>query len=140
MNRSGDEAELAFLLEASKRGYNIFIPFSHCTKVDIIIMKPGGKPITVQIKKGTRLKDCRRPTYKVLVGSAKSSNRLPSETPRYTRYTEGDFNILAIYIAEYGFSFWRIEDVCHQSTLRWNESKSDNTNNWELIESFFNTK
>ena len=139
MNRSGDEAELAFLLEASKRGYDIFIPFSHCTKVDIIIMKPGSQPITIQVKKGTHLKENSRPTYKVLVGSAKSSNRKPSKTPRYQRYTEGDFDILAVYLADYGFSFWRIEDVCHQSTLRWNESKTDNTNNWDLIESLFKT-
>ena len=135
MNRSGDEAELAFLLEASKRGYDIFIPFSHCTKVDVIIMKPGNQPITVQIKKGTHLKENSRPTYKVLVGSAKSSNRRATKTPRYNRYTKNDFHILAVHIAEYGFSFWKVEDVCHQSTFRWNEDKP--SNNWELIDSFF---
>ena len=134
MNRTGDEAELAFLLEASKRGYDIFIPFSHCTKVDVIIMQPGSKPITVQVKKGTRLSDCRRPTYKVLVGSARSSNRLPSDTPRYTRYTEADFHILAVQIGRHGFSFWKTEDVCHQSTFRWNETKP--SNNWELIDNY----
>jgi len=132
VNQAGEISELAFALEAVKRGWTIFTPHTHATKIDLILHKPGQRPITCQVKKGTRLGDCRRPTYKVLVGSAKSSNRLPSSTPRYNRYTAESFDILVIDIAEHGFSFWKIEDVCHQCTFRWNETKP--SNNWEVFE------
>ena len=132
MNQAGEISEIAFTLAAVREGWTVFTPHSHNTKVDIILHKQGQLPITCQVKKGTRLKENSRPTYKVLVGSAKSSNRLPSGTPRYTRYTKTDFDILVIDIGEFGFSFWRIEDVCHQSTFRWNETKQ--SNNWILFD------
>jgi len=131
VNQAGEVSEISFTLAAVKRGWTVFTPHTHSTKVDLILHKPGSKPITCQVKKGTRLKENSRPTYKVLVGSAKSSNRLPSSTPRYSRYTVSDFDILVIDLAEYGFAFCRIGDVCHQSTYRWNEDKP--SNNWEVF-------
>ena len=131
MNQAGEISEISFTLAAVTRGWTIFSPHSHSTKVDLILHKQGQRPITCQVKKGTRLGDCRRPTYKVLVGSAKSSNRLHNGTPRYSRYTEKDFDILVIDIAEHGFTFWPVEDVCHQSTFRWNKTKP--SNNWEIF-------
>ena len=131
MNQAGEISELSFALAAVKRGWTVFTPHTHATKIDIILHKPGQRPITCQVKKGVHLKENSRPTYKVLVGSAKSSNRLPSKTPRYSRYTEKDFDILVIDIAEHGFTFWPVEDVCHQSTFRWNETKP--SNNWEIF-------
>ena len=131
MNQAGEISEMAFSLAAVRQGWTVFSPHSHNTKVDLILHKQGMKPITCQVKKGTILKENSRPTYKVLVGSAKTSNRLPSGSPRYTRYNKTDFDILVIDIAEFGFSFWRIEDVCHQATFRWNETKP--SNNWEIF-------
>lgn len=134
MNQAGEESELLFALLAVRKGFTVFTPHTHNTKVDMILHKPGQKPITCQIKKGTRLKENSRPTYKVLVGSAKSSNRLHNGKPRYSRYTENDFDVLVIDMGEHGLSFWRIEDICHQATLRWNETKP--SNNWELLEKY----
>ena len=131
MNQAGEISEIAFTLAAVREGWTVFTPHSHNTKVDIILHKQGQRPITCQVKKGTRLKENSRPTYKVLVGSARSSNRLSNGIPRYTRYTKTDFDILVIDIAEFGFTFWRIEDVCHQATFRWNETKP--SNNWEIF-------
>lgn len=130
MNRKGDIAELSFILEAHRQGLDTFTPFSHSTKVDVIVMKAGSKPITVQVKHGTP-QGTSNNSHKVLVGSAKTSNRLPSAAPRYTRYVETDFDIMAIYLGDIGFSFWHLKDICHQATFRWNENKP--TNNWHVF-------
>lgn len=74
VNQAGEISEIVFTLAAVREGYTVFTPHTHNTKIDIILHKQGMKPITCQVKKGTRLKDNSRPTYKVLVGSAKSSN------------------------------------------------------------------
>lgn len=131
MNQAGEISEISFTLAAVRQGWTVFTPHTHNTKIDIILHKQGQRPISCQVKKGTRLKENSRPTYKVLVGSAKSSNRLHNGTPRYNRYTVSDFDILVIDIAKFGFTFWRVEDVCHQATFRWNETKP--SNNWEIF-------
>lgn len=133
MNRKGDIAELKLVLEATKQGFDVFTPFSHDTKVDVILMRAGGKPVTVQVKHGTP-QGTRNHSHKVLVGSAKSSNRLPSNTPRYTRYVEGDFDLLCIYIEGHGLSFWHLRDICHQATFRWNVNRP--INNWAIFDEF----
>lgn len=130
MNRKGDIAELSFVLEATKQGLDVFTPFTHHTKVDVIVMQAGKKPVTVQVKHGTPM-GTNNNSHKVLVGSAKSSNRLPSPTPTYTRYVENDFDVMAIYLGDIGFSFWHLKDICHKATFRWNENKP--TNNWEIF-------
>lgn len=111
--------------------YDVFNPFSHSTKADVILMKPGSRPITVQVKHGSP-KGTSNDSHKVLVGSAKSSNRLPSKTPRYIRYGIQDFDILSIYIPKYGFSMWHLKDVCHQATFTWNNTMP--INNWHILE------
>ena len=67
MNQAGEVSELAFTLEAVRRGWTVFTPHTHATKIDLILHKPGQRPITCQVKKGTHLKENSRPTYKVLV-------------------------------------------------------------------------
>jgi len=133
MNRAGDIAELSFMLEAVKNNLDVFNPFSHSTKVDCIVMKAGGLPIRVQVKKGVRIKRCKRATYKVVVGSCKSSTFKRGDKPRIARYSENDFDILAIDLGEHGFSFWKLEDICHQTTWRWNPTRP--TNNWNIFKS-----
>ena len=51
MNSAGDIAELAFIHEAYKRGYKAFIPYSHDTKMDVIIKRPGEPLISVQVRR-----------------------------------------------------------------------------------------
>ncbi len=131
MNRAGDISELKFMLQATEYGLDAFTPFSHSVKCDCIVMKAGGKPIRVQVKKGVRIKRCKKITYKVVVGSCKSSTFKRGDNPRIARYTEDDFDILAIDCGDYGFSFWKVTDVCHQTTWRWNETKP--SNNWEIF-------
>ena len=132
MNVKGDIAEINFVLNATERGWTTFTPFTHATKVDVIVLKQGQRPITVQVKSGTP-QGTKTNAHKVLVGSAKSSNRLKTNTPRYTRYQEGDFDILAIYLPGIGFSFHHLADVSGKATFSWNNTKTEATNNWEIF-------
>jgi len=128
LNRAGDICEIRFTLAAVKKGFTVFTPHSHATKVDLILHKQGQPPVTCQVKKGSRVRVNKKPTYKVIVGSAKPSN---SSGPRINRYNESDFDVLVVDIEEYGFTFWNVADVCHQTTFRWNESKP--SNNWDIF-------
>lgn len=46
----GDIAEAAVILDLTKRGFTIFKPLSQNTYADIIVMKDGTTPQTIQIK------------------------------------------------------------------------------------------
>ena len=135
MNSTGDIAEMAFMLEATKRGYTVFIPFSHDTKVDIIIMKAGEKPITCQVKKATLQKNPPHltQTWKALLGSAKSSVRVCTEdNPRFTKYQAGAFDVLVMFVQEQDrFVFHKLVDVVGKAGVRWN--KKHPSNNWEIF-------
>ena len=139
MNESGDIAEIAFIHEAYKRGYTAFIPYSHNTKVDVAIMRPGEPIITVQVKKGTLQKNPPHLTqsWKALVGSARSSNRRCNGKPRFTKYEPGAFDILAMYISERNtFVIHKLNDIVGKGSIRWNDKHP--SNNWEVIEQYFN--
>lgn len=135
MNQAGDEAEMALALEACRRGWSVFTPYGHQTKVDMILLKPGGEPITVQVKKGCKQRKSKphhANSWKVLIGSCKSSlSRSPG--PRLKRYCKTDFDILAVYVAELNlFAFYELAKVYGRSSMRWNESRS-RRDNWELL-------
>ena len=138
MNSAGDIAETAFLHQIYKRGYKAFIPYSHDTKVDVVIKRPGEPLISVQIKKGTLQKAPAHLTqsWKAMVGSAKSSTRKMGNTPRFTKYKKNAFDILAIYIAENDkWVMHRLADIVGRSSIRWNNKHA--SDNWELIENYF---
>lgn len=139
MNRSGDVAELAFILEAYRRGWTAFIPYSHDTRVDVILHRDGQAPVTVQVKKGVYQKK-RMPhhadSWKVIVGSCKSSRQHnPQTEPRINKYTN-EFDVLAIYVQELDiFSLHMLSDVCGQSSMRFNANKSPR-DNWHIFDGF----
>lgn len=139
MNKAGDIAELAFILEAYRQGWTAFIPYSHDTKVDVILHKPSQPPITVQVKKGV-LQKRKQPhharSWKVVVGSCKSSRLCNPQTDRrIIRYTD-EFDVLAIYIQELDlFSMHMLSAVNGRSTMRFNESKTVR-DNWHIFDGF----
>lgn len=139
MNSAGDIAELAFIHEAYKRGYKAFIPYSHNCKMDVIIKRPGESLISVQIKKGVKQKlpDHYIPTWKALIGSCRSSTRKPTKgRPRFTRYKQDAFDIMAVYIQETEqFAFWKLSDLKGRTSLRWTPKKP--VDNWQVIEDYF---
>ena len=137
-NLAGDIAELAFIHEAYKQGYKAFIHYSHDTKMDVIIKRPGEPLISVQVKKGVKQKlpDHYVPAWKALIGSLQSSTRRCDKGPRFTPYKQDAFDVLAVYIQEHdGFALFKLSDLPERKSLRWTPKKP--INNWELIEDFF---
>jgi hypothetical protein len=139
MNRTGDIAELAFVLEAYRRSWTAFLPYSHDTRVDVILHKPSQPPITVQVKKGVYQKkkqDHHADSWKVVIGSCKSSRLCnPQTDARINRYTD-EFDVLAIYIQELNvFSLHLLSEVNGRSSMRFNASSSPR-DNWEIFDGF----
>ncbi len=136
---TGDVAEAAFVYQATLHGYEAFLPTSHNTKTDVIIRKAGCKPIMIQVKKGAKQKQV-KPTHKerwkVIIGSGKpSSQRRVNNTgkPRYTLYKEGDFDYMAMYIAEHeAFALYPLTDIIGPSSMSWNLIDSPR-DNWEIL-------
>ena len=123
MNSAGDIAETTFLAEIYKRGYKAFLPFSHDTKTDLIIKRGEERPISVQVKKGTLQKNPPHltQTWKALVGSCKSSNRINTNTPRFTKYKPEAFDVLAVYIQEHDtWVLHKLVDIVGKASIRWN--------------------
>lgn len=137
---AGDVAEANFVYQATLRGFEVFMPTSHTTKTDVIIRKAGQPPTMVQIKKGAKQKHEKphhKERWKVLIGSGKpSSQRRVNKTgkPRYTLYEEGDFDILAVYIAEHeSWALYHLTEILGPASLSWNLIDSPQ-NNWEIID------
>lgn len=139
---AGDIAEAAFAHHAVVQGYEVFLPTSHNTKTDLIIRRPKGRPIMVQVKKGTKQpleKPHHKQRWKFLIGSGRPSTRKlvkPKDNPRYTLYTESDFDILAVYIMELDepiFALYPLPDIIGTASLSWNLVESPR-NNWEILD------
>lgn len=136
----GDVAEAAFIYQAALRGFEVFLPTSHNTKADIIIRKACEPPIMVQVKKATKQKHEKphhKERWKIIIGSGKpSSMRRVNKTgkPRYTLYQEGDFDIIAVYIAEHdSWALYPLTEILGPASLSWNLIDSPK-NNWEIID------
>jgi hypothetical protein len=137
MNQAGDVAEVAFILEAYKRGFKAFLPYSHDTKTDVVIKRPGEPMIAVQVKKGTLQKNPPHltQTWKALVGSAKSSNRRCNGTPSFTKYKQDAFDVLAVYIQEQDkWILHKLADIVGKASIRWNDKHP--YNNFDLLETY----
>lgn len=135
---SGAYAEMKFCTAAIEQGFEIFTPFSHATKTDVIIMRPSKKPIRVQIKKATYQKKkslhC-KDSWKFMIGSGRPScaNNLNDYGLRYQKYQEGDFDILAAYVFERdSFYFFNLSAISGLSSKRIDENSS--SNNWEIFD------
>jgi hypothetical protein len=140
-NSSGDIAETSFLAEVYRRGYKAYLPFSHDTRTDMVIKRPGQRMIAVQIKKGTlqKAEPHLAQVWKALVGSAKSSNRLGNGKPRFTKYKASAFDIMAVFIQEENkWVLHRLDDIVGKASIRWNKDKHI-SDNWDLLENYNTT-
>jgi hypothetical protein len=134
----GDIAECNFIYMAKLKGFEVFTPIGHSTKVDIAIRKPGRKFVGVQIKKATYQKGG---SWKFMCGSGKPSCAANPKDygARYTPYKKGDFDILAAYIIEKDYwLFYNLDRVAGKSSIRWSELKNFQ-NNWEIFDPYFTT-
>ena len=137
---AGAIAELKLCCIAVEKGFEVFTPLSHSTKTDLIIMRPQGTPIRVQVKKATyqkKISSKRTDFWTFMIGTGKpTSARNPNDYgTRYKKYVEGDFDVLAAYIQERNvFAFYHLKDICGASGMRWNESKR--SNNWDIFDEY----
>jgi len=139
-NHVGDISELTFVLEAKKRGYDVFSPFGHSTKADLVIRKPSCKCLTIQVKTGTYQKpkmSHHLERWKFMVGSGRPSCAAnPNDYGlRYKKYKRGDFDVLAAFIPEREvFSFYLLDDIVGKSSITWTVGNQEwNWNDLDLV-------
>ena len=129
---TGTKAEIAFGFEAAKRGFSIWLPWGHAYKADVIVWKYPSPPLLVQVKTATK----NDYGWRALAGAAKPScAQNPNDYgPRYMRYQQGDFHVLAMYVPEvHGFRLYTINEVVSGPTgLLWKQGHL--INNWNLLD------
>jgi hypothetical protein len=135
----GTVAELEFLTQAKRRGWNVFVPIGHATPADAVIFAPPSRPISVQIKKGMSRGAGRG--YKAMVGSGRSLRAMKHslEFSKFRRYEARSFDVLAMYVEDVqGFVFWTLQELLQRGKTwaMWTPGKP--CHNWEIFEQFCN--
>jgi hypothetical protein len=136
----GAYAEMRFCGMALSHGFEVFLPFSHSTKTDVILLSLDSDPIRVQVKKATFQKKNQShhiDSWKFMVGSGRPSCAAnPNDYGvRYRKYALNDFDILAAYILERDvFAFYKLTDIQGLSSYRWDATKT--ANNWEIFNAY----
>ena len=125
--RIGDICESQFALDAKLQGFEIFRPDGHATKADIIIRKPGGRPIMIQIKKSHH----HNGTWRVKAFSSAGGKN--------TTYKIGDFDVLAGYVRHY--KKWIFLHLHQFDThfYSWKPNNGQPVDNWEIFDQYFTT-
>ena len=125
--RIGATSELTFALKAHSMGYEIYSPWGHAQKTDLIIRKPPFRPLSIQIKKATAKSN---EVWQV----STSTKKRTANGVIWNNYKIGDFDILAAHILELDYwSLWRIEDIAGKSSIPWNKY-STHRNNFDILE------
>lgn len=122
--RKGELAETLFIAGAMVYDWEVFTPFGHAQTADLCLVRPGSRPITVQVKTGT----IDRGAYHVSVKrGAKGMNPRP--------YALGDFDVLAAYLPDRNqFVLWTLEDICSRITIRYSPERHRQPGNWSLLD------
>ena len=133
-SQNGDICEQQFCLDAKKRGYEVFMPMGHATKVDVAIKKASGNLVSVQVKKAywSNQSKC----YRISCGT--KGNR-KSRNTAHVPYTYGDFDILAGHI--YDLDIWVFLDITTVSKAKqiypWRPAVGKPENNWDIFDPYF---
>jgi hypothetical protein len=132
---TGTQAEILFMGEAAQRGWSVYVPLGHSTQADVILLKSGVAPITVQVKKGVYQKI--GGFWKTVMGSCKPTCAAnPNDYgKRYRKYQKGEFDILALWIMERnGFALYTLDELVEvgYSTVSWRDN--GRLNNWRILE------
>lgn len=122
--RKGELAETLFIAGAMVHDWEVFTPFGHAQTADLCLVRPGSRPITVQVKTGT----IDRGAYHV---SVKRGTKGVSPRP----YALGDFDVLAAYLPDRNqFVLWTFEDICSRITIRYSPERHRQPGNWSLLD------
>lgn len=133
---SGSIAEAEFLTRAQRHGWHCYVPFGHATTADMIVYRPFGRPLTIQVKKGV-YQDKGSGSWKVMVGAGKPSCAANPKDygKRYRMYQRGEFDVLAMWVQEKEcFVFWTLDSLVERSVscTRWYAGES--CNNWSVLD------
>ena len=122
--RKGELAETLFIAGAMVHDWEVFTPFGHAQTADLCLVRPGSRPITVQVKTGT----IDRGAYHVSVKrGTKGINARP--------YAAGDFDVLAAYLPDRNqFVLWAFEDICSRVSIRYSPERHRQPGNWSLLD------
>ncbi len=122
--RKGEIAEKLFEVAAMVHDFEVFTPAGHAQTADLCVVKPGFRPMLVQVKTGYMEKDC-CDSYSVNV------SRGTSEKVAYKR---GDFDVLAAYLPKHNqFVLWTFEDLQGRKKLRYSPTRHRKPGNWDLL-------
>jgi hypothetical protein len=133
---AGSIAEAEFLVRAQRNGWHCYIPFGHATTADVILFRPFGRPVTVQIKKGV-YQDKGSGSWKIMVGAGKPSCAVNPKDygKRYRVYQRGEFDVLAMWVQEKEcLVFWTLNELVERGTscVRWYAGNA--CNNWQVVD------
>lgn len=131
----GTVAELDFMLQAKRRGWNVYAPIGHSTPADAIIFRPPFRPISVQIKKGMSRGAGRG--FKAMVGSGRSMRAMKHtfHFSRFRFYEANSFDVMAMYIEDHGaFVFWTLKELLERGKAWaiWTEKQP--RDNWDIFQ------
>jgi len=122
--RKGELAETLFIAGAMVYDWEVFTPFGHAQTADLCLVRPGSRPITVQVKTGT----IDRGAYHV---SVKRGTRGINARP----YPVGDFDVLAAYLPDRNqFVLWSFSDICNRVSIRYSPERHRQPGNWSLLD------
>ena len=133
-SQNGDICEQQFCLDAKKRGYEVFMPIGHATKVDVAIKKASGNLVAVQVKKGYWCKN--KKGYVIMCGTKGNQK---SKNIKHVPYQYGDFDILGGFI--FDLNIWVFLDIGAVSKLKnhylWRPAIGKPENNWNIFDPYF---
>jgi hypothetical protein len=121
--QTGALSELLFCAQAGMRGWSVFTPVGHAHCVDVCLIKPGTRPIGIQVKTA----GMNRPEeYQLQVGRGRSGK---------SAYEVGSFDVLAAWLPDVEqFVFWTIPDIAGRVTIRYSPKRHRQPGNWDLLD------
>jgi hypothetical protein len=120
--QTGAVSELLFCAQAGMRGWSVFTPVGHAHAVDVCLIRPGGRPIGVQVKTA----GISRGDYHLTCSRGKGVK---------AAYEAGDFDILAAWLPDVEeFVFWTLPDIAGRKTIRYSPKRHRQPGNWDLLD------
>lgn len=122
--RKGELAETLFIAGAMVHDWEIFTPFGHAQTADLCLVRPGSRPITVQVKTAGR--DSTQAGYHIKTARGCSVK---------SAYQHGDFDVLAAYLPDCNqFVLWTFAEIRSRLTVRYHPEKHRQPGNWHLLD------
>ena len=128
----GDHSELLFCAEVAVRGFKVLVPWGHSATSDVWIVKPQGRPISVQVKRAW-LNPKRNGVYGISVANGSAVK---------TAYKHGDFDLLAAYLPDQNkFVFWGFPEIRGRKRICYTQARADRQpDNWEVLDGLLSAR